>query len=134
MYNHRKIINVMEKSIIIASATKSNRSENRVWTVSITGSAAQPIYCKSAYSAMRLMFLLKIKTGLTISDNCLSRLSSEIARNRAAGAARPSVAAIAQSIAESHAVDTVLNSEPKKKSARRKPRSRKSATTAATPA
>lgn len=117
---------------IIASLVKSNRSENKVWAVSITGLPAPSAYCKSAYKAMQFMFMLKNRTGLTISDNCLSRLSAEIART--AQAKRPSVVAIAQSIAESHAVDTVLNAEPKKKSARRKPRTRKSSKSAATPA
>ena len=36
---------------------------------------------------MRLMFLLKKRTGLNISDNCLARLSFEVARIKAAAAA-----------------------------------------------
>lgn len=66
----------MEK-VIIVSAQKSNRSSNMVWAVSIQGE--QPsAYCKSAFAAMRYMFLLKKQTGINISDNCLARLSHEI--------------------------------------------------------
>ena len=35
---------------------------------------------------MRYAFLLKKRTGLNISDNCLCRVSHEIARNKAAAA------------------------------------------------
>jgi hypothetical protein len=38
------------------------------------------MYCTSAYKAMRLAFLLKKRLGLNISDNCLARLSQEIAK------------------------------------------------------
>lgn len=69
----------MEAKVIIASAKKSNRSEAMVWAVSITGENFTRAYCKSAYKAMRYMFLLKKQTGLNISDNCLSRLSKEVA-------------------------------------------------------
>ena len=46
-------------------------------------------YCTSAYSAMRYMFLLQSSSvDLYISDNCLQRLSYEIAVNRRALARR----------------------------------------------
>ena len=41
------------------------------------------MYCISAYKAMRLAFLLKKRLWLNISDNCLARLSQEIARAKA---------------------------------------------------
>lgn len=68
----------MEAKVIIVSAKKSNRSENIVWAVAITGEEPKA-YCKSAYKAMRFAFLLKVRTGYNISENCLSRLSHEIA-------------------------------------------------------
>ena len=75
-YNQK--ITIMEARVIIASAQKSNRSNNMVWAVAVTGEESPRAFCKSAYKAMRFMFLLKKQTGLNISDNCLSRLSKEV--------------------------------------------------------
>ncbi len=69
----------METRVIIASVVKSNTSNNNVWAVAITGSKQPSVHCKTAFKAMRYMFLLKKKTGLSISENCLARLSAEIA-------------------------------------------------------
>ncbi len=69
---------IMEARVIIVSNKKSNRSENRVWAVAITGEEQPKAYCKSAYKAMRFAFLLKVRTGLNISENCLARLSQEV--------------------------------------------------------
>lgn len=68
----------MEARVIIVSAKKSNRSENTVWAVAITGEKEPKAHCKSAYKAMRFAFLLKARTGLNISENCLSRLVFEM--------------------------------------------------------
>lgn len=76
----------METRLIIASVAKSTFSNNNVWAVAITGSEQPSTHCKSAYKAMRYMFLLKKRTGLGISENCLARLSAEIARDKAATA------------------------------------------------
>ena len=69
----------MEARVIIASVQKSNRSQYNVWAVRITGQEKVEAFCKSAYTAMKFMFLLKKRTGLNISENCLARLSQEIA-------------------------------------------------------
>lgn len=75
----------MEKKQIIATIVKSNQSDNNVWAVAITGN--QPsAHCKSAYQAMRFIFLLKKQTGLYINANSLNMLSAEIARAKAAKA------------------------------------------------
>ena len=96
----------MEARVIIISAQKSNKSKNTVWAVAVTGDHYPKAYCKSAYKAMRFAYLLKKRTGLNISENCLARLSQEIK----AAAGKP---AQEQQKAE----------EPKKKA--RKPRTKK---------
>jgi len=68
----------MEANVIIAASAKSNKSNNNVWVVFISGKEQEKMYCKNAYKAMRFAFLLKKRTGLNISDNCLTRLSHEI--------------------------------------------------------
>ena len=61
-------------------------SKNKnLWVVSKLENDSVRKYCKSAYSAMRYMFLLQsLSADLYISDNCLQRLSFEIALNRRA--------------------------------------------------
>ena len=39
----------MEARVIIISAQKSNKSENTVWAVAVTGDHYPKAYCKSAY-------------------------------------------------------------------------------------
>ena len=63
----------MEKREIIASVVKSNKSDNNVWAVSITGDEQPSAHCKTAYKAMRFMFLLKKQTGLYIADESLAK-------------------------------------------------------------
>lgn len=121
----------MEARVIIVSAKKSNKSENTVWAVAITGEENPQAYCKSAYKAMRFAFLLKKQTGLNISDNCLSRLSQEIAGQKAAKAAE--VKEKVEEFCESHSVDNVLAQQPEpqaeqlKPKKQRKPRAKKNA-------
>ena len=124
----------MEARVIIVSAQKSNKSENTVWAVAITGEENPQAYCKSAYKAMRFAFMLKKRTGLSISDNCLSRLSKEIAGQKSAKAAemQEKVQEVVEEFCEEHSVDNVLAQkpepqaeQPKKKA--RKPRTKKSA-------
>lgn len=59
-------------------------SKNKnLWVVSILENDSVRKYCKSAYSAMRYMFLLQSSSSdFYISDNCLQRLSFEIALNK----------------------------------------------------
>ena len=77
----------MEAKVIIVSVVKSNKSENNVWAVAITGEEQKQAYCKSAWKAMKFAFLLKKQTGLYIEDDSLKMLSEEIARQKAANAA-----------------------------------------------
>jgi len=133
MYNNQKLT-VMEKREIIVSVVKSNQSDNNVWAVAITGDEQPSAHCKSAYKAMRFMFLLKKQTGLYIADASLSQLSQEIARVKAeqAEAGKEKIAEVTEEFIETHSVDAVLASEPEKK-AKRKPRTKKNVETAAVP-
>ena len=115
----------MEKREIIASIVKSNNSDNNVWAVSITGDEQPSAHCKTAYKAMRFMFLLKKQTGLYIAAESLVQLSAEIAYRKAEQAADKDH----QGVNEATEVQA---DEPKPK-AKRKPRSKKSAETAAVP-
>ena len=117
----------MEKREIIASIVKSNNSDNNVWAVSITGDEQPSAHCKTAYKAMRFMFLLKKQTGLYIAAESLVQLSAEIAFRKAEQAAEKDPQGLNEATEPSVQVD-----EPKPK-AKRKPRSKKSAETAAVP-
>ena len=121
----------MEAKVIIVSVVKSNKSENNVWAVAITGEEQKQAYCKSAYKAMRFAFLLKKQTGFYIKDDSLKMLSEEIARQKAAKAVaeagQEKLGEVVEEFIESHSVDAVLAEpvaeQPKKKA--RKPRTKK---------
>lgn len=115
----------MEKREIIASIVKSNKSDNNVWAVAITGDEQPSAHCKSAYKAMRFMFLLKKQTGLYIADESLAQLSAEIALQKAEQAAEEDPTGIVET-------SEVQADEPKPK-AKRKPRTKKNVETAAVP-
>lgn len=115
----------MEKREIIATVVKSNRSDNNVWAVSITGDEQPSAHCKTAYKAMRFMFLLKKQTGLYIAAESLAQLSAEIAFRKAEQAAEKDPDGLNET-------SELPDDEPKPK-AKRKPRSKKSADTAAVP-
>ena len=76
----------MEAKVIIVTVVKSNKSENNVWMVAITGEEQGQAYCKSPYKAMRFAFMLKKQTGFRIEDASLKALSEEIAKVKAASA------------------------------------------------
>jgi len=76
----------MEAKVIIVTVVKSNKSENNVWMVAITGEEQGKAYCKSPYKAMRFAFMLKKQTGFSIEDASLKALSEEIAKQKAAAA------------------------------------------------
>ncbi|WP_033147836.1 hypothetical protein [Prevotella sp. P6B1] len=76
----------MEAKVIIVTEVKSNKSENNVWMVAITGEEQGQAYCKSPYKAMRFAFMLKKQTGFRIEDASLKALSEEIAKEKAASA------------------------------------------------
>lgn len=109
----------MEKREIIVSVVKSNKSDNNVWAVAITGEEQPSAHCRSAYKAMRFMFFLKKRTGLYIADASLSLVSEEIARMKAAKAeaGKEKIAEITEEIIETHSVDAVL-AKPEKKTRR----------------
>ena len=67
-------------NIILAAKANSGKSTNNVWVVYTSDNSSDKMYCTSAYKAMRLAFLLKKRLGIGISENCLARLSQEIAR------------------------------------------------------
>jgi len=109
----------MEAKVIIVSVVKSNKSENNVWAVGITGEEQEQAYCKSAWKAMKFAFLLKKQTGLYIEDDSLKMLSEEIARQKAANAAEQPVEQEVQP-----EVEQQPEAEAKPKKAR-KPRTKK---------
>ena len=68
------------QNVILAAKANSGKSTSNVWVVYTSDNSSDKMYCTSAYKAMRLTFLLKKRLGLNISDNCLARLSQEIAK------------------------------------------------------
>ena len=110
----------MEAKVIIISVVKSNKSENNVWAVGITGEEQEQAYCKSAYKAMRFAFLLKKQTGFYIDDASLKALSEEIAKQKAEAAAKAEQPAEQEAQPEA---EEPKAEEPKKK--QRKPRTKK---------
>ena len=109
----------MEAKVIIVSVVKSNKSENNVWAVGITGEEQEQAYCKSAWKAMKFAFLLKKQTGFYIEDDSLKMLSEEIARQKTANAAEQPAEQEVQSEAEQQ---PEAEAKPKKA---RKPRTKK---------
>lgn len=109
----------MEAKVIIVSVVKSNKSENNVWAVGITGEEQEQAYCKSAWKAMKFAFLLKKQTGFYIEDDSLKMLSEEIARQKAANAAEQPAEQEVQPEAEQQ---PEAEAKPKKA---RKPRTKK---------
>ncbi len=119
----------MEAKNIIISVVKSNKSENNVWAVSITGEEQKQAYCKSAYKAMRFAFLLKKRTGCYIEELSLKSLSSEIARRKAAKAAAEAEKAAAEAEQQAESLElpelAVAQPEAEKPKKQRKPRAKK---------
>ena len=110
----------MEAKVIIVSVVKSNKSENNVWAVGITGEEQEQAYCKSAWKAMKFAFLLKKQTGFYIEDDSLKMLSEEIARQKAANAAAEQPAE--QEVQSEAEQQPEAEAKPKKA---RKPRTKK---------
>lgn len=73
----------MNARMIIVSQKQSNRSDNMVWQVSISNEQNGTQYCSSPLKALRYCFLLKHKSGLPISTNCMNRLTFAIQQERA---------------------------------------------------
>ena len=113
----------MEAKVIIVSVEKSNKSENNVWAVAITGEEQKQAYCKSAWKAMKFAFLLKKQTGFYIEDDSLKMLSEEIARQKAAAAAAEAEKQAEQEVQPEQQPEA--EAEAKKEKKARKPRTKK---------
>lgn len=119
---------------IFAKHVPTKNTDN-VWAVYVEGQE-EVQYCKSAYKAMRLMFLLKARTGFVIAKGSIQKLSMAIAKQKEIEspltpeqvAAKENVDAFVEEFVESHSVDAVLE-KPKKvrKSRTRKPKDEKAA-------
>jgi len=112
----------MEAKVIIVSVEKSNKSENNVWAVAITGEEQKQAYCKSAWKAMKVAFMLKKQTGLYIEDASLHMLSEEIAKQKAEAAAKAEKQAEQEVQPEQQ---PEAEAEAKKEKKARKPRTKK---------
>ena len=124
----------MEKKEITVTVVKSNNSNFNVWAVSVTGEEQPCAHCKSAYKAMRFMFMLKKQTGLYIADASMAQLREEIARTKAAES--EAAGAEDSTDAQEPAGTTTDRAETADKPARkagRKPRTGKKEQTAAVP-
>ena len=113
----------MEAKVIIVSVVKSNKSENNVWAVGITGEEQEQAYCKSAYKAMKFAFLLKKQTGFYIEDDSLKMLSEEIARQKAEAVADVEIPEEQEAAQQQEELQPAEEAKPKKKA--RKPRTKK---------
>lgn len=74
-YNPQTFL-IMEKQVIVAEMVQSNQSNNQVWHVHVTNTDNPELqgYCKTAFSAMRLAFIIKQRSGFYISDSTLQLL------------------------------------------------------------
>lgn len=106
------------QNVILAAKANSGKSTSNVWVVYTSADSSDKMYCTSAYKAMRLAFLLKKRMGLNISDNCLARLSQEIAK-------APQGAA-AQEVQKQEPITAPVEEKPKKRRGR-KPKAEKAA-------
>ena len=116
-------------NVILISSGKTSKATSHIWVVSVSGQPSSRVYCKGPYRAMRYAFLLKKRTGLNISDNCLCRVSHEIARLKAAAvteaaAMQPIELLPTEPLAPAAAKKAAKKAAPKK----RTPRSRAKAT------
>ena len=68
----------MSQYSIVAEMVQSNKSENNVWFVRVTGCDNPELqgYCKHAIKAMRLCFSLKARTKFPIDNATLEHLKA----------------------------------------------------------
>lgn len=66
----------MEQNVIVAEMVQSNKSNNQVWHVHITGIDNPELqgFCRQPLAAMRLAFVLKQRSGFRIADSSLQAL------------------------------------------------------------
>lgn len=129
------------QNVILAAKANSGKSTSNAWVVYTSADSSDKMYCTSAYKAMRLAFLLKKRMGLNISDNCLARLSQEIAKAKDSASrvqntsslecsaeAQPvlSKGATAPTVQEQEPITAPVEEKPKKKRGR-KPKAEKAA-------
>ena len=114
-------------NLILITSGKISEATAHIWVVSISGDNTSRVYCKSPYKAMRYAFLLKKRTGLNISDNCLCRVSHEIARSKAPATVPPEGSAPAP-MQPASAAPTTTPKRTRKPAAKRTTRKRANAT------
>lgn len=107
-------------NVILIASGKTSEATSHIWVVSVSGQPSSRVYCKGPYKAMRYAFLLKKRTGLNISDNCLCRLSHEIARTKAAAATQPIELQPTEPLTSATAKKSTKKAAPKKRTARAK--------------
>ena len=105
-------------NVILTAKANSGKSTNNVWVVYTSDNSTAKMDCTNAFKDMRLAFLHKKRLALNISDNCLARLSQEIAK--AKGATAPT----AQEVQKPEPAP--VEEKPKKKRGR-KPKAEKAA-------
>lgn len=110
----------MEAKVIIAQNVKSGKNNVNVWLVAIQGEEEGKMYCKSAYKALRYAFLLKKRTGVNISENCITRLSQEIRQMKSKQQAEQTAEGKAEVAEAPKQPEAATAEEPKPKA--RKPR------------
>lgn len=73
----------MSQYSIVAEMVQSNKSENNVWFVHVTGCDNPELqgYCKHAIKAMQFCFVLKARTQYPIEDSTMEQLKSYYAEN-----------------------------------------------------
>ena len=73
----------MSQYSIVAEMVQSNKSENKVWFVHVTGCDDPELqgYCKHAIKALQFCFVLKARTQYPIEDSTMEQLKSYYAEN-----------------------------------------------------
>ena len=73
----------MSQYSIVAEMVQSNKSNNNVWFVHVTGCDNPELqgYCKHAIKAMQFCFVLKARTQYPIEDSTMEQLKSYYAEN-----------------------------------------------------
>ena len=73
----------MSQYSIVAEMVQSNKSNNNVWFVHVTGCDNPELqgYCKHAIKAMQFCFVLKARTQYAIEESTLEQLKSYYAEN-----------------------------------------------------
>ncbi len=109
---------------IQVASVPSNRSNNNVWAVYVTGDEQNTTFCRNAFTAMKFCYILKERTGHYIAQESINILSKEIARIKAlrqTAEEKAKAEAIQEKVeefCEEHSVDNVLAKAEEEKKAR----------------